>query len=86
MALTELQQWLMTMLARSRGRVQGLPSRPGVAVDVMEEAIGDLGQRGYVTIVGPPNLNSGCGKDVDEFLLTQAGVHYLRSRGPLTSL
>lgn len=79
MALSELQDWIMRELRAKNGLIEGLPVRPDTDAETVEQAIEGLARRGYVTAVGPPNLNSYLGKDVDELRLLPNGAGYLRT-------
>lgn len=79
MALDELQVWLLRELTRKGGKIEGLPIRPATDAETIELAIEGLIKRDCVTVVGPPNLNSYFGKDVDELHLRPAGASYLRT-------
>ncbi len=79
MALSELQVWIMRELAVKGRALQGMPMRPGATTEDMEQAIDGLRQRQYVEVIGPPNQNSGLGKDVDELRLLPYGDGYLRT-------
>lgn len=78
MALSELQVSIVRELAMKGGLIEGLPVRPGVDNEKLEQAIEGLVERKYVTVVGPPNQNSYLGKDVGELRLLPFGVGYLR--------
>lgn len=79
MALGELQVWIMRELKAKNGLIEGLPSRPGVDAETMEQAIDGLIRLRYVTVIGPPNANSDLGQDVDELRLLPYGAAYLRT-------
>lgn len=79
MALSELQVSIMRELGTKGGVIEGLPVRPGVDNEAVEQAIEGLVERKYVTVVGPPNQNSYLGKDVGELRLLPFGVGYLRT-------
>lgn len=79
MALSELEDWLMRELGTRQGRIEGLPTRPGIEAEAMEQAIEGLIRRRYVSVIGPPNLNSTIGKDVDTLHLEPFGRGYLRT-------
>jgi hypothetical protein len=79
MALSELQVWLLRELTREGGKIEGAPTRSGTDAEAIELAIEGLIRRDCVTIVGPPNLNSYFGQDVDELHLRPAGLNYMRT-------
>lgn len=79
MALTDLQEWIMSELAAKNGLIEELPARAGISVDEIEQAIDGLSKRKYLSVVGPPNQNSYLGMDVDELRLLPFGVSYLRT-------
>ncbi len=79
MALNELQNTIMQMLAAARGQPIEMPVIAGRTEDEIMEAIEGLQRRQYVRVVGPPNGNSLIGKDVDELHVMQFGIDYLRT-------
>jgi hypothetical protein len=79
MALSELQASLMRELGTKGGLIEGLPVRPGVDNETVEQEIEGLVERRYVTVVGPSNQTSYLGKDVGELRLLPFGVGYLRT-------
>lgn len=58
MALSELQASIMRELGTKSGLIEGLPVRPGVDNETVEQEIEGLVERRYVAVVGPPNQTS----------------------------
>lgn len=79
MPLSELQHWIIRDLGARGGKIEGAPTRAGVSADDIEEAIGALQHRKYLSVIGPPNQNSAVGKDIDELLLLPFGASYLQN-------
>lgn len=78
MALSDIQIGILTILQRANGRILDLPRMDQVAEDDVYAAIEGLQQRKAVKVIGPPNLNSPIGMDVDELYLTEQGARLLR--------
>lgn len=77
MPLRELERWIMASLARARGNPIALPARAGTSENEMLGAIALLQRLRYVRVIGPPNMNSDIGQDVDELRLLPEGFMYL---------
>ena len=74
-----MQVALMRLLAAGGGQLPELPALPGKTENEVMEAIEGLQRRQYVRVVGPPNVNSLIGQDIDELHLKPFGVDYLRT-------
>jgi hypothetical protein len=63
----------LNLLSRTRTRHEGLPRIAGMTQNEVEAMLLDLAERGLIRVDGPPNQNSGLGKDVDWVELTNLG-------------
>lgn len=79
MALSDIQIRILTDLQLGGGRLLGLPHIDQFSEDDIYAAIKGLQQKKAVEVVGPPNLNSLIGMDVDELYLTEQGVRLLQA-------
>ena len=77
--MNDIQEMIMRSLSGAQGQLIGMPAYTDKSEDQVMGAIEDLQRRQSVRVVGPPNMNSLIGQDVDELHLLPSGAAFLRT-------